>query len=58
MDTKWQRWFAWYPVRIYGFAEGALWRAPRWVWFRQVEWSETYYIGQYAYRLPEPVDDR
>lgn len=49
----WERWFAWYPVRAYGFAEGVLWRRHRWVWLRWVEWTEGHMIGEYLYRLPE-----
>lgn len=56
-DSAWRPWFAWYPVRVYGYAEGCLWRAGRWTWLRNVQWSETQYIGQYAYRYPESGDD-
>lgn len=53
---NWRPWFAWYPVRIYGYADGCLWRPPRWTWLRRVEWADTQYIGCYLYRPPENDD--
>lgn len=50
MDN-WQQWFAWYPVRAYGYSIGHLWRGSRWVWLRRVEWIEGHLIGDYIYRL-------
>lgn len=52
-EGTWTRWFAWCPVRAYGFTVNGVWHPSRWVWLRQVEWTDGAYRGEYAYRLPE-----
>lgn len=54
--SHWESWFAWYPVRVYGYATGSLWRGHRWVWLRRVEWTEGHTLGDWLYRLPYERD--
>jgi hypothetical protein len=56
ISDDWQPWFAWYPVCLYGYAEGPQWRASRWTWLRRVEWANT--MGVRFYRLPTATDVR
>lgn len=47
----WQRWYAWYPVRAYGYVYRFGGRDPRWTWLRWVEWIEGHTEGEWIYRL-------
>jgi hypothetical protein len=47
---NWQRWFAWYPVRVGGFAIDSRWYRREWAWLCWVEWAEGHLIGDWIYR--------
>lgn len=53
----WKRWFAWYPVKLYGWDVGSEWDEEKLVWLCWVEWVPNPEISSYGciYRLPRNV---